>query len=159
MERGLSFFPDHQIKDFDIFLEKQEIKKISKNSKKSKKSKGKNKDNLTKKGKEALTALNKNEEIVIRAANKGGGIVVMDYNIYHKEALNILLDPVHYEKISGNPFPEVKNQFRDLLKRCLTNNLLTKDEYRSVNIMVPNDPFFYFLPKIHKDQKNDHLRH
>lgn len=33
----------------------------------------------------------------------------------------------------------------------IDKNILTKEEYRFINIMAPSDPFFVFLPKVHKD--------
>lgn len=69
-------------------------------------------------------------------------IIILVYEAYLKEALNILLDSLYSEKISGNPFPDLRNRFRVFLNEALTNYLRMKDEYRFVNIMVPNDPFF-----------------
>lgn len=57
------------------------------------------KRNLSKGEQRALKTLKNNEEIVIRAADKGGGIVIQDFQDYKQEALNILSDKEYYEKI------------------------------------------------------------
>lgn len=47
----------------------------------------------------ALKNLSENSGIVIRAADKGGGVVLQDFEEYNKEALRIVDDQAYYEKI------------------------------------------------------------
>lgn len=52
---------------------------------------------LNNKEKMALKQLSSNNQIVIPAADKGGGIVIQNYQDYHAEALKILSDEVYYQ--------------------------------------------------------------
>lgn len=59
------------------------------------------------KEKKALKSLGENTEIVIRQADKEGGIVVQNYGDYNAEALNIQSNTVYYKKIEKDPFPRI----------------------------------------------------
>lgn len=52
----------------------------------------------------------KNTEIVIRQANKAGGIVIQNYQDYNAEAMKILSDENYYTKVKGNPPTASKKQ-------------------------------------------------
>lgn len=82
--------------------------------------------NLTRKEKLALKQLSKNKEIVIRAADKGGGVVIQYFFTYHREAPNILSDEEFYEKVLEDPFPGLERRFKELLKGAMDSHITTK---------------------------------
>lgn len=94
---------------------------------------------------EALKNLQKNEEIVIRAADKGGGVVIS-----HKESINILSDEEFYSKITENPFPRLNKILDKLLSDAKEKLIQTKEERRFIKIEEASEPHFYHIPKIHK---------
>ena len=70
---------------------------------------------LTKSQKEALDLLAKNESIIIKPADKGGAVVVMDKAKYIKEALQQLNNPEYYHKLPSNPLTNIQENLRDFL--------------------------------------------
>lgn len=62
------------------------------------------------------------KNLVIRMDDKGGGLVVHDYEEYHGEALNILSDREYYYPIRKNyPFIGVQEELNTLLTRATTS--------------------------------------
>lgn len=105
---------------------------------------------LNKNEKEALRSLKNNDKIVIRGADKGGGIVIQDYSTYNREALRILSDPDYYKMVKSDPFPSIQNSLEILITEAQRNKIITKKEKNFIFIPIPNKPFFYHLPKVHK---------
>lgn len=102
----------------------------------------------------ALQPLRKNDKIVIRSADKGGGVVIQDFIHYKREAYNILYDTDYYEPIWDDPFPHLNKSVQLHIRTGLENEVISKDEFRFHNIQLPSKPVFYHLPKIHKDLAN-----
>lgn len=59
--------------------------------------------NLTKEEQEALKNLKRYEDIVIKQADKGSAVVVMDKNRYIREAMRQLNDGEVYVSLEGDP--------------------------------------------------------
>ena len=84
------------------------IKSFEKNSKT--KNKNEHKKNLNKKELEALEALKKREDIIITNADKGGALVINDFETYMNEANRQLSntsrpsDPVDFKIFTGEQF-------------------------------------------------------
>ena len=58
----------------------------------------KNKSNLSKNEWEAMKSLKENDSIVIKEADKGGAVVVMNKTHYYNMVVKILQDEVTYKK-------------------------------------------------------------
>lgn len=110
--------------------------------------------NLSKGEKLALRSLNNDKNLVIHAADKGRGVVLLDLEDYQKEADNILSYKTYYELILDNPFPNSELEFSRFIKKTLEENTITKEEAKFLLIDHPNRPHFYYLPKIHKHLEN-----
>uniref|UniRef100_A0A8C5PK16 Uncharacterized protein n=1 Tax=Leptobrachium leishanense TaxID=445787 RepID=A0A8C5PK16_9ANUR len=110
--------------------------------------------NLTRHEKEALCQLAENREIVIKPADKGGGLVILSKEQYKKEALRILSDRTTYEPLSRDPTQDFVKLLDDLLNFGKSEEILNESEYSYLRISHPRIPFFYWLPKIHKDVSN-----
>ncbi|CAH2301455.1 Hypothetical predicted protein, partial [Pelobates cultripes] len=73
------------------------------------------KDNLTKKERKALRSLMHDKEIIIKAADKGGGVVVMDRHNYDEENRRLLSDMDTYVKLKENPSQKFMDELKELL--------------------------------------------
>lgn len=95
--------------------------------------------------------MEKNKEIVVRPADKGGAIVVLSKEYYNRELLGQLCDTNTYLKLKGNPTKEYKRELSDLVLNGSAKNILTKNESK---YLIP-DTFrvriIYTVPKIHKN--------
>ena len=89
--------PEGQFASLDFFIKKcrHDINKLNFN-----RSTGTKFSNLYSEEWSALKSLRKRKDIVIRAADKGGALVVWRTDLYQKEALRQLSDTSFYQKIS-----------------------------------------------------------
>lgn len=74
----------------------------------------------------ALRSLENNENIIIRPADKGGGIVIQNVEEYEKEAHKILNDIEYYQVIDNNPFPDIIKNLVSLVKRAHKTQYINK---------------------------------
>lgn len=88
--------------------------------------------------------------VVIKPADKGGGIVILDATTYRDEALRQLNDVSSYKKISFDPTRSILNLVRIMIHEALSLDYITKDLADFLLIEHPRVPLFYLLPKIHK---------
>ncbi|XP_070573541.1 uncharacterized protein [Ptychodera flava] len=108
------------------------------------------KDNLTKSERTALKSITSRNDWVIKPADKGSAIVIMDKEHYITEANKILDNKEHYKRLKSDP----TNKINTAIKAAIN------DEYQQGNInkqtrdfLICSDPRpgkFYMLPKIHK---------
>ncbi|XP_043935063.1 CD209 antigen-like [Protopterus annectens] len=99
----------------------------------------------------SLDELVKNKELVILHADKGGAVVVMDWNCYDNEAHRQLGDARYYNKMPLDPTPVFSAQIRDFLDSAVDNGIITSQTLKHLTITDPARQSIYFLPKIHKD--------
>ena len=106
--------------------------------------------NITQRQRNALSLLRGNNKLVIKEADKGTAIVIMNSTYYERKAEEILGDDSSYEKINSNDdskimktITELTNKFTDELTDQ-EKKYLTKFEFKTSN--------FYGLPKIHRSQ-------
>ncbi|KAM4770876.1 uncharacterized protein WCC33_002646 [Rhinophrynus dorsalis] len=107
-------------------------------------------DNLTRSERVALRNLAKNQDLVIRQADKSGGVVLQNYEDYMKEAANLLSDRSFYVVLKTDPTDQYKKQLKVLLDRARLEDLISLDEARFLWVEEPRVATFYHLPKIHK---------
>ena len=110
-------------------------------------------DNLTSGERTALINLKENNAIVIKPADKGSAVVVMDKTKYIEEAerqLNHVNDDRFYKKIDSDPTPQFSKEITESLTDMHEKGFI--DE-KTLEYLVPEDSKpgrFYLLPKIHK---------
>ncbi|CAN7944172.1 unnamed protein product, partial [Ixodes hexagonus] len=108
------------------------------------------KSNLKPDEQDSLESLQQREDIVIKPADKGGAIVIMDASMYKAEALRQLSDINFYKTLTQDP----TEKFATSIQRILTR--LHKDKKidgHLLNFLAPTNckpGRFYLLPKIHK---------
>uniref|UniRef100_A0A8C6TI02 Uncharacterized protein n=1 Tax=Neogobius melanostomus TaxID=47308 RepID=A0A8C6TI02_9GOBI len=99
----------------------------------------------------ALLWLAKNEDIVIKPADKGGATVVWGKQQYITEAHRQLSDTNYYSPVKSNPLPNSTSELKILLDEAHDNRWLTDKERDFLMPLHPRTAVFYLLPKIHKD--------
>ena len=106
-------------------------------------------NNLSKNEREALDKLKRNQSIVIKIADKGGAIVVMDRSEYTELIKKDLNDTRYYTKLEHDNIQDIISE-KDKLVEDMKDYLdSTEYETLSDNGNV-STPIFYGLPKIHK---------
>ena len=110
----------------------------------------KNKSNISKNEWEAIKSLKENDSIVIKEADKGGAVVVMNKTHYYSMVVKILQDEVTYKKT--NEYYDQK-VFRDLEKLAAKfSNCLLKEKQDFLTKFSFSTGNFYGLPKVHKSK-------
>ena len=109
--------------------------------------------NLPKSHKTALKQLQDNTNIVIKPADKGSGIVILNKEDYKAEALRLLDDPNFYTKVDHDPSEEFHNTINQFLRqRVMTTGVIQYPQYQTLALYKLRTTTFYYLPKIHKNK-------
>lgn len=90
-------------------------------------------------------------DIIIKPADKGGVICLMDLDSYKKEVLRQLSDHTYYRTVSYSEVVADYDELHRIILDMLHLNLISLDTFEY--ILPPDDPkfrCFYGLPKIHK---------
>lgn len=80
--------------------------------------------NLTRGEKEALKDLKSDQSILIKPADKGGGVVILDIEDYEQEMSRLLNDPETYKKLTMDPTVRNKKEFEVILDRAKTKGII-----------------------------------
>ena len=100
--------------------------------------------NLTTPERDALKQLRRRTDIIIKAADKGSGTVIMDRDWYINECLRQLNDTKFYRRLDTDITSDIQTRVEFFIKR------LHKDGFIDY-IQTDSKPGrFYILPKIHK---------
>lgn len=92
--------------------------------------------------------------MVIKSADKGGGIVVQNRADYVAEAIRLLSDVNTYIRLKTDPLPRFASEATSLVKDALSDHIITPQEAPFLVKEVHFIPYFYHLPKVHKDLVN-----
>lgn len=98
----------------------------------------------------SLDKLHNNSSIVMKNADKGGAVVVLDADLYKKEALRQLSDTTTYLKLKGDPTTPFKNELSTLLDRAVAVGIFSSNDKEALIPSFPVMPIFHYLPKLHK---------
>lgn len=104
--------------------------------------------------KKGLRSLEKRKDIVIRPADKGGGIVVLSVEQYKKEMERILEDRSTYQILKSGPSKRYKQELKSIILYGVEKGLLNKHEEEYLVPTANRIPVIYYIPKIHKDRRN-----
>ncbi|CAJ0933921.1 unnamed protein product [Ranitomeya imitator] len=110
--------------------------------------------NLSLVEKQALKSLQNNKTIIIKPADKGGAIVVMNYTDYTKEVIRQLSDPNTYGVIQRDPVTNITTKIRSLHNNYLDRHIIDQKTASFLINPHPITPVFYILPKVHKSLQN-----
>lgn len=111
----------------------------------------KNYRNLTKEEQQALENLRKYDDIVIKQADKGSGVVVMDQVKYVAEAMHQLGDVGVYVTLDKDPTEYMIKKVNKRVKKAHSDGSISDStlDYLLVNSCAKAGRF-YLLPKLHK---------
>uniref|UniRef100_A0A8C5PUI2 Reverse transcriptase domain-containing protein n=1 Tax=Leptobrachium leishanense TaxID=445787 RepID=A0A8C5PUI2_9ANUR len=109
--------------------------------------------NLTGAEREAIQSLRSDKSITIRPADKGGGVVVLDYNYYREEIGGQLRDIDTYELCPSDPTETFKTIIGEVVLDALDRHLIDDKIKDFLTVEFPIIPILYTLPKIHKDNQ------
>ena len=106
---------------------------------------------MTKREPQALNTLENITDIVIKLADKGGALVIMDSKDYFAEDLRQLNDRNCYEKLNRNPTEEHENLVNNTIDDLISENAIDEVTASFLRPKKSRTPKFYMLPKIHKE--------
>ncbi len=106
--------------------------------------------NLTREEHRAIFELKNNPEIVIKKADKGSAIVVMNTIDYITQCLAILDKDTDYERLDNDPSEEYRKDIEVIIHRMYQKGEITESVYQYLNRKHVRTARFYALPKIHK---------
>lgn len=107
-------------------------------------------DNLSAGERSSLDILQKDSSIVIKNADKGGAVVVLDASSCKEEALRQLSDQTTYHRLRGDPTGSFKWELSALLDRAVSMGIFTTKDKEMLIPAFPVMPIFHHLPKLHK---------
>lgn len=105
--------------------------------------------NITKDQRKAIKSLAEDNSVIIKEADKGGGIVLMNADFYKYKMLEMLTDESYYSTIPENFRKEIFGKIERLINK---NKHLTNKEKDFLFNFDCKTSTFYGLPKIHKSQ-------
>ncbi len=111
--------------------------------------------NLTMSEQRALNQLRKNNNIVIKPADKGNAVVLMNIEDYLWEGMRQLSNTEHYSPLTEPIYPQTRKEVEEILEEMYDNKIISgkQKEY----LLGPGSPRarrLYLLPKIHKTPQN-----
>ena len=107
--------------------------------------------NLLKHEKEALRSLKSRTDIIIRPADKGGGIVVLNTSDYISEANRQLYDPMFYKALDKDPTPSFSILINKKISELVKANLIPHQISKFLRPKNVKPGSFYLLIKVHKE--------
>lgn len=112
-----------------------------------------NKINLTAEERNALIRLKNNEKIVIKPADKGGAVVIMDKEAYKAEAYRQLNNEFYYKPIERPLANKTAPKINKIISDLQCTGCISDKQAEYLWAKPPTHPRpFYLLPKIHKDE-------
>jgi hypothetical protein len=108
--------------------------------------------NLSKQELGSIGLIKSDKDIIIKPADKGNSIVILNKENYKVEAYRQLLDKTYYEELQELKQSETAIKIGRVVRGLLDDKFISSEQYRF--LLPPCNPrprIFYLLPKIHKD--------
>lgn len=106
--------------------------------------------NLTRIEREAIKTLKSDKDLIIRQADKGGAVVLLDKAYYEKEIFGQLSDTKTYQRLKSDPTEKFKKKLDLEIDMGVQTGWITEEMGQYLRTKFPRVPFIYTLPKIHK---------
>jgi hypothetical protein len=107
-------------------------------------------NNLSKIETNASTSLSADESIIIKEADKGGAVVIMDSDFYKCKILEMLNNDEFYSEIDENQ-DKILQKIRKLIFKNTRPHLQKR---KRISLLILNSKkVFYGLPKVHKSEE------
>ncbi|XP_056419511.1 saxiphilin-like [Hyla sarda] len=107
-------------------------------------------NNLTRLEQAALDSLSTADDLVVRQADKGGAVVILDKGLYRQINLDMLSDPNTYRVLRSDPTSIFKQRLVELVDLGKEKGFFTLREADFLIVEYPIIPIFHSLSKIHK---------
>ena len=110
----------------------------------------KHRDNLSPAERKALNTLRNSTELIIKPADKGSGVVVMDKADYVQKAESQLYDQSAYQKLDTDPTEKYTQKVSDTIKDLQERKIITDTV---ADYLTPENTTagrFSTIPKVHK---------
>jgi hypothetical protein len=109
--------------------------------------------NLSRAEREAIKQLKGRPGIIIKPADKGSSIVIMDRSKYVEEAERQLSDTNYYRQLDAPIYKSNIAEINRILTRLVAENFISAKQYQYLCAKDSDrGRLFYLLPKIHKTQ-------
>ena len=111
------------------------------------------KENITKVEAKAITQLKNNKNIIVKPADKGGAVCVLNPALYEAEGLRQLLNTNYYTEIHSPLANETVPRICSIIQELYDMGYLLDKQHAFLSPNVPAQArSFYLLPKVHKDR-------
>jgi len=113
------------------------------------------KQNITKTQIKTIKNFKRNTELIVKPADKGGAVVVMDKALYEKEALRQLNNNHYYRPLPDGPiYQDTASAMFNILLELFTQGYITGNQlgYLRADPKTMDSRYMYILPKIHKSR-------
>ncbi len=110
-------------------------------------------NNLTQGERQALNELANNSEIIIKPADKGGLIFVMDTKMYITEVRRQLSNDTQYRPFLYDPTSRHNEKIQDVVNRLVIKGSITQKVADYLVFTKPRTPSLYILPKMQKPSR------
>ena len=139
-----TFYPEHnRNRHLDIAIDYLNNANVSSHERR-------HKSNLSKQEWSAIRDLQNNSNIVIKEADKGGSVVIMEKDHYLKMVYDQLNDRATYKKGDSTHDKKVMTSLRKFVAKY--DHVLTGKEKDYLVNFTPKTSNFYGLPKVHKSE-------
>jgi len=109
------------------------------------------KDNLTLQERAAIKKLRNNPHIIVKRADKGGSVVVMDRALYKQEGLRQLLNTRYYTEITSPTAAITSQKINSIIASMRHRGFISEKQQAFLQTTPPTTSRpFYLLPKVHK---------
>ena len=109
-------------------------------------------NNLTKNERTSMKELSEREDIIIKKADKGAAVVIVDVKGYIKEVERQLNNTENYRKLREDPTTTNIKLVNDTIERFKKQKLINEKVAEVHKRNDPKTPKFYLRPKIHKER-------
>ena len=94
--------------------------------------------------------LHNNQGIIIKPADKGGSIVIMNTTNYIQEAQRQLSNPQHYRILNTDPTATYNKYIHQIIDQAWRLGIIGGTTKENLQTKNPKISSFYILPKMHK---------
>ena len=110
--------------------------------------------NLTKEEYQSIKSLRNHPDIIIKPADKGSAIVILDKHNYIAEGERQLQNEQFYAETNSDHTGEVIHRVKLFMNNMLQWGQITQKTSSHLTTDIDRTQQFYLLPKIHKDMSN-----
>lgn len=93
----------------------------------------------------AIKQLTDNRQLIIRSADKGGGIVVQNHSDFQLESARLLSDSYMYLKLTSDPLPQFSIEVHNLIDKAAVDGIITTSEVAFLKHEFYKRPYFFII--------------